>query len=107
LDPQGGDRVPLASWEVVSVRLEQVSYPDHDHVSLIGYFSPHIEYEPIMLSVERTLQRMDDGERFYIKDGDAEADLKPGKCSVCGHEPYLRTTADAEDEEKLLGLIDG
>lgn len=98
--------MPLASWEVVSVRREQAD-ADHDHISLIGYFSPHIEYEPIMLSVARTLERIEHGERFYIKDGDAEADLAAGKCSICGHEPYLRTAADAEDEEKLQALIEG
>jgi hypothetical protein len=98
--------LPLASWQVVSVRREQAE-PDHDHIALIGYFSPHIEYEPIMLSVERTLQRIGETERFYIKDGDAEADLSAGKCSICGHEPYLRTTADAEDEEKLHALPEG
>jgi hypothetical protein len=98
--------VPLASWQVVSVRREQAD-SDHDHIGLIGYFSPHIEYEPIMLSVARTLERMEHGERFYIKDGDAEVDLVPGKCSVCGHEPYLRTAADADDEEKLQAFPEG
>lgn len=96
----------LGSWPVVSVRREQAE-PDHDHVALIGYFSPHIEYEPIMLSVQRTLERIDWGERFYIKEGDQEIEIVSGKCSVCGHEPYLRTAADAEDEEKLQALPEG
>lgn len=98
--------MPLASWQVVSVRRAQAD-ADHDHIELIGYFSPHIEYEPIMLAVNRTLERIEHGERFYLKDGDAETDLVAGKCTVCGHEPYLRTAADAPDEEKLQALPEG
>lgn len=90
--------------EVVAFRTAQAD-AEHDHVELIGYRSPHIEKEPIMLSVERTLQRISLGDRLFMrgKDGE-EIDLAAGQCPVCGLEPYLRTAADQGDEQKLMTL---
>lgn len=76
----------------------------HDHIDLVGYRSNHIAAEPIMLSIERTLQRIALGERFFIKEADQEIDLVEGKCPECGHAPYIRTTADQGDEQKLMSL---
>lgn len=92
--------------DVVSVRVEQAD-AHHDHVDLVGCYSVHIAMEPIMLSTERTLQRIALGEKFVVKDGDAEIELVSGKCPECGHEPYLRTAADQGDEQKLMGLPRG
>jgi hypothetical protein len=90
--------------EVVAVRKEESDDRTHFHVDLIGYASPHISSgEPIMISVERAISLML-YERLWIKTPEGESDLVKGKCSVCGHEPYVRTAADAEDEEKLLAL---
>jgi len=88
-----------------TVRVRQVESDDrtHLHVDLIGYESDHIAGEPIMISTERAISKML-YVRFWIKTPDGEADLVSGKCSVCGHEPYLRTTADSEKEEKLQAL---
>lgn len=91
---------------VVSSRSAQIDAA-HDHVELVGYHSSHLAQEPIMLSTERTLQRMGLGERFYIKHGDEENDLISGACPVCAHTPYLRTKADAGDEQKLMALRQG
>jgi hypothetical protein len=92
--------------EIVSRRLVQAD-AHHDHVELVGAYSDHLKREPITLSVERTQERMSFGERFWITVDGQQIDVKPGTCSVCGHEPYLRTAADAESEEKLLGLPEG
>lgn len=92
--------------EIVSRRLAQVD-AGHDHVDLVGVYSDHLKREPTTLSVERTQQRMAFGETFWIRVGGEQIEVKPGKCSVCGHEPYLRTAADAEDEEKLRALPEG
>ena len=92
--------------EVVAVRKKESDDRTHDHVDLIGYYSAHITSgEPIMISVERAISLML-YERLWIKTPEGESDVVNGKCSVCGHEPYLRTAADAENEEKLLALPD-
>ena len=92
--------------EVVAVRKKESDDRTHDHVELIGYHSDHLTSgEPIMISVERSISLML-YERLWIKTPEGESDLVKGKCSVCGHEPYLRTAADAENEEKLLALPD-
>ena len=94
------------SEQIVARRTVQFG-TDHDHVDLVGYRSNHIAAEPIMLSVERTLQRIALGERFFIKEGDQEIDLIEGSCPVCGYAPYLRTKGDPGDEQKLMELPEG
>lgn len=92
--------------EIVRVRTEPAEDNRHDHVTLVGYHTAHIATEPIMISIERARSFMV-FERLYLKTPDGEADLVEGKCSVCGHEPYLRTSADGEKEEKLQALEQG
>ena len=90
--------------EVVAVRKKESDDRTHFHVDLVGYHSDHLTSgEPIMISVGRAISLML-YERLWIKTPDGESDVVAGKCSVCGHEPYLRTAADAENEEKLLAL---
>ncbi|HEX9695028.1 MAG TPA: hypothetical protein VGB64_01790 [Actinomycetota bacterium] len=96
----------MASLKVVSSRVEQAD-ADHDHVELVGYHSPHLAAEPIMLSPDRVLQLISLGERFFVQDGDAEHDLVDGTCPVCGRAPYLRTKGDQGDEQKLAALPPG
>lgn len=89
--------------QIVGVRLEQKD-AEHDHVSLVGYHSPHIAAEPIMLSAERTIQRIGIGDKFVVKANGDETEVVAGACPVCGETPYLRTKADAGDEQKLMSL---
>ena len=90
--------------EVVRVRLKETDDQSHYHVDLVGYESEHIEGEPIMVATERVIEKMLYN-RFWMKTlAGEETDLVSGKCSVCGHEPYLRTAADGELEEHLLDL---
>ena len=93
--------------EVVAVRKKESDDRTHDHVDLVGYHTDHLTSgEPIMVSTERVINKML-YVRFWTKTlAGEETDLVSGKCSVCGHEPYLRTAADAENEEKLLALPD-
>jgi len=78
----------------------------HDHVYLAGVSMGHITSgEAITMDVDRMVTRTWIGERFFIKLPDGtEADVIAGKCPVCGLEPYFRTAADAENEQKLLEL---
>lgn len=94
------------AYQVVAVRVEQAD-ANHDHVALVGYHSSHLAQEPIMLDAARVLQRVSIGDRFFMKDGDTEADLVAGKCPLCDAKPYLRTKADAGDEQKLMSLTGG
>jgi len=90
--------------EIVRVRLKETDDGSHFHVDLVGYHTDHIETEPIMISIERAISKML-YTRFWMKTAAGEEnELISGKCSVCGHEPYLRTAADGEKEEHLLDL---
>ena len=78
----------------------------HEHVAIVGYYPGHITSgEAITFDVGRLVQRTWLGERFFIKLTDGtESDVIEGKCPVCGLEPYPRTAADGEKEQKLLDL---
>ncbi len=89
--------------EIVRIRLMESDDQSHFHVDLVGYHTDHIATEPIMISTERAISKML-YTRFWISTPEGEADLVSGKCSVCGHEPYLRTASDGEKEEKLQSL---
>lgn len=90
--------------EIVVMRLKETDDRSHVHVDLVGYQTDHIATEPIMVTTERAISLML-YERFWMKTlAGEETDLISGKCSVCGHEPYLRTVADGEHEEHLLDL---
>ena len=90
--------------EIVAVRLKDTDDQTHVHVDLVGYETDHIATEPIMITTERAISLML-YERLWMKTTTGEeTDLTSGKCSVCGHEPYLRTAADGEHEEHLLDL---
>ena len=92
--------------EVVAVRKIESDDRTHDHVYLIGYHSDHLTSgEPIMISIERAIS-LALTEPLWIKTPEGKSDVVTGKCSVCGHEPYLRTAADGESEEKLMALPD-
>lgn len=92
---------------VVRARTELASDGSHEHVVLFGYHSEHIKTEPITVDVDRVISRMAAGDEFWITTPEGRAEVIPGKCGVCGHEPYLRTSADAEDSERLLALPEG
>jgi hypothetical protein len=90
--------------EIVVMRLQETDDRSHVHVDLVGYQTDHIATEPIMVTTDRAISLML-YERFWMKTlSGEETDLISGKCSVCGHEPYLRTAADGEHEEHLLDL---
>jgi hypothetical protein len=89
--------------EIVAVRTKESDDRSHFHADLVGYQSTHINTEPIMISIDRAFELML-YERFWITAPDGQSDVVKGKCSVCGHEPYLRTAADGENEEKILAL---
>lgn len=91
--------------EVIARKTELSDDGTHDHVILVGYTSGHLGTgEPITIGVERLSMLTWLGERFWIKTEDGEAEVIAGKCPVCGLEPYFRTSADGEKEQKLLAL---
>jgi hypothetical protein len=93
-------------YEITAVRLKPADDGEHMHVDLVGYDSPHIPGEQILIPVERVIQRMALGEKFGVRtgNGDEVAEVQPAKCPLCGHEPYLKTTADTPDRQLLLEL---
>jgi hypothetical protein len=92
--------------EIVAIRTEPAELgPEHEHVALVGYYTPHIPYEPLMIPPERIKEKMLVLETFWIVDPSGEkVDVVPGSCPVCAHEPYLRTAKDSGDTELLKNL---
>lgn len=94
--------------EIVCVRTVLADDGAHEHVDLVGYMSPHIPGEPILIPPRRIQQKMAaELERFWIERDGEKIDVKAGKCQVCGHEPYLVTEKDPADGTLLLGLPAG
>jgi len=91
-------------YEITDVRVEPAGSAGHFHVVLIGYESPHTPGEPITIPIERAIEKMAFGERFHVTIGDERAEVKAGKCPVCGDEPYLVTDKDQANDQVMLRL---
>ena len=91
-------------YEISSVRLTPSDDQSHLHVELIGYDSPHTPGEPIMIGIRRALEKMAFDEKFHITVDGEHADVTEGKCFVCGFAPYLVTSKDDANNNRLLDL---
>jgi hypothetical protein len=91
-------------YEITAVRLEPSRDRSHMHLELIGYTSPHMPGEEITIDISRALQKMDFDEKFHIVLDGERAEIVEGTCPSCDLKPYLRTSADAGDEQKLFAL---
>lgn len=89
-------------YEIVAIRTVASDDQSHEHIALVGYRSPHMPDEAIMIPIPRVASRMALGEKFAV--GDDKAEVSAGKCTVCGHEPYLKTAKDTKDHALLLDL---
>lgn len=92
--------------EIIAVVIARSDDRTHDHIALAGYNPGHITSgEAITFPVERMMHKQLQGERFFIRVEDGtEAEVNPGKCPVCGLEPYFRTAADKGDEQRLMAF---
>jgi hypothetical protein len=81
-------------YEIKAVRLESSDDDSHMHIELVGYLSPHLETEVILIPIPRAIQKMAFAEKFHVMVNGEPAEVKAGKCHVCGFEPYLVTSAD-------------
>ena len=81
-------------YEITAVRLTPSDDESHLHIELIGYLSPHVENEDIMISIPRAIQKMAFTEKFHVTVDGEPSEVKQGKCATCGFEPYLVTAAD-------------
>ena len=91
-------------YEIKSVRLAPSDDDSHLHIELIGYASPHVEGEEIMIDIQRALQKMAFAEKFHVMVNGESAEVKQGKCQMCGIEPYLVTTADTPEFNQIEEL---
>jgi hypothetical protein len=91
-------------YEIKSVRLAPADDDSHLHIELIGYASPHVEGEEIMIPIPRALQKMAFSEKFHVVVDGQPAEVKPGKCATCGFEPYLVTPADRDEINQIEEL---
>ena len=71
-------------YEIKSVRLAPSDDDSHLHIDLIGYDSPHVEGEEIMIPIARALQKMAFSEKFHVMVDGEPAEVKAGKCPTCG-----------------------
>jgi hypothetical protein len=91
--------------EIVAIRTEPAERgPTHEHVALVGYYTPHIPYEPLMIPPERIKEKTLVLETFWITHDGEKIDVVMGSCPVCAHEPYVRTAKDSGDTELLKAL---
>ena len=91
-------------YEIRSVRLTPWVDDSHLHIELIGYDSPHVEGEDIMISIPRVLQKMAFGEKFHVMVKGEPVEVQRGSCATCGFEPYLVTPADEPDFNQIEEL---
>jgi hypothetical protein len=91
-------------YEIKAVRLEPADDDSHMHIELVGYLSPHLEAEEILIPISRAIQKMAFAEKFHVMVNGEPAEVKPGKCHVCGFEPYLVTSADTDDINQIEEL---
>jgi hypothetical protein len=77
-------------YEIAAIRTEASADQSHEHVTLVGYNSPHIEGEQILIPIARIPQRQALGEEFGLRVGDEMVPLTTGTCDVCG-QPILKT----------------
>jgi hypothetical protein len=91
--------------EITAIRLEPAhNGPEHEHVALVGYYTPHIPHEPLMIEPERMRTKMLVLEKFWITADGEKVDVVLGSCPVCSEEPYPRTAKDAGEVELLKNL---
>lgn len=91
-------------YEVTAVRLEPSEDGSHMHLALVGYRSGHMPDEEITIDIPRVLQKMAFEEAFHVAVDGEQAKLIEGSCPSCDITPYLRTSADQGDEQKLFAL---
>ena len=91
-------------YEIKSVRLAPSDDDSHLHIELIGYASPHVEGEEIMIDIARALQKMAFSEKFHVMVNGEPVEVQVGKCATCGIEPYLVTPADKPDYNQIEEL---
>jgi hypothetical protein len=91
-------------YEIKSVRLTPSDDESHLHTELIGYASPHVEGEEIMISIPRALQKMAFGEKFHVVVDGQNVEVRRGQCATCGFEPYLVTPVDKPDFNQVEEL---
>ena len=91
-------------YEIKSVRLVPWVDDSHLHIELIGYSSPHVEGEEIMIDIPRALQKMAFDEKFHVVVDGESVGVQRGTCATCGFEPYLVTHADKPDFNQIEEL---
>lgn len=72
-------------YEIAAIRTERAADQTHEHITLVGYNSPHIEGEQILIPIARVPQRQALGEDFGLRVGDETVSITIGACDVCGH----------------------
>jgi hypothetical protein len=91
-------------FEIRTVRTVASEDLSHRHIDLVGVWSIHIQYEPIMLTIPRLLQRMELGEEFFVTTNEGPAKVIEAKCEVCGYAPYVKTEKDAQGRNLIVEL---
>lgn len=93
--------------EITAKRTVLADDGKHEHIDLLGYYTVHIPYEPLMVTIPRLIQKRDwEDEQFWVTIEGEKVPIKETKCHVCGFEPYLGTEKDPSDDNLLMNLPD-
>lgn len=93
--------------EIVARRVVASDDGTHAHIDLVGYHTPHIPYEPLMISVDRLIEKTAVMERFWVTRDGEEVEVKAGTCPTCGRAPTLVTDRDPPGGSLILELAEG
>lgn len=92
------------AYEITRVRTVWSDDGSHEHIDLVGYESAHMPGEPISVPIPRIATQIAFGETYYVTVDGERADVQVAKCSICGHEPHLKTAKDTAERRPLLEL---
>lgn len=91
-------------YEITTIRAVPSDDDSHMHVEQVGYISGHMPGEAILIPIPRAIQKLSFGEAFSVTVDGEQVPVTPGKCGICGIEPYLVCTADQGGASILLTL---
>ena len=79
----------------------------HEHITFLGLGTGSTWDRRISVADAIIQLRSPFGDRYYTISPSTgrEADVVDGGCEVCGHRPYIRTTADGIKDNNLSNLI--
>lgn len=92
--------------QVTCVNTGRSPWGTHDHITHLGLGTTAGYYQRVTVAEAIAQLRSPYGDRYYTVSPTTgrRAAVVEGGCEVCGHRPYVRTTADGIQDNNLLSL---